>query len=116
MPAYALGAIVRAGAMPGGNPAEVAIAEVRNALLRAEEAYRRATGQPMSLPDLPVSALAAQVTEGNPDAVTLVTGIVLAAIICSLTPIVLARRRGSAKQPVHGHGQRRRWRHRWRGG
>jgi hypothetical protein len=43
--ARALHAIVPAGAMPPGDLARQAIAEARNALLRAEEAYARATGQ-----------------------------------------------------------------------
>jgi hypothetical protein len=43
--AQALHAIVPAGAMPAGDPAKVALEEARNALLRAEEAYARATGQ-----------------------------------------------------------------------
>lgn len=41
----ALRAAVPAGAMPAGDDAATAIAEARNALLRAEEAYSRATGQ-----------------------------------------------------------------------
>lgn len=43
--AQALHAIIPAGGMPGGDPARVALVEARNALLRAEEAYARATGQ-----------------------------------------------------------------------
>lgn len=41
----ALHAIVPAGAMPTGDLAQQAINEARNALLRAEEAYERATGR-----------------------------------------------------------------------
>jgi uncharacterized membrane protein len=40
----ALRAVVPAGAMPAGDLALTAISEARNALLRAEEAYERATG------------------------------------------------------------------------
>lgn len=43
--ALALHATVPAGAMPAGDPAKLALEEARNALLRAEEAYARATGQ-----------------------------------------------------------------------
>lgn len=43
--AQALHAIIPAGGMPGGDPARVALVEARSALLRAEEAYARATGQ-----------------------------------------------------------------------
>lgn len=39
-------AVPPAGAMPPGDLAEEAINEARNALLRAEEAYARATGRP----------------------------------------------------------------------
>lgn len=42
----ALRAVVPAGAMPAGDPARQALDEARNALLRAEEAYARATGMP----------------------------------------------------------------------
>jgi hypothetical protein len=49
----ALRAIVPAGAMPPGEPAQQPIAEARNALARAEEAYRRATGQPAPPQDAP---------------------------------------------------------------
>ena len=42
----ALGAVSPAGAMPPGDLALQAIREAGNALLRAEEAYTRATGQP----------------------------------------------------------------------
>jgi hypothetical protein len=52
--AAALAAVVPAGAMPaGGDLAGQAIAEARNALLRAEEAYERATGEPARPPDAP---------------------------------------------------------------
>lgn len=44
--ADALRAAVPAGAMRAGELAQQAIAEARHALLRAEEAYERATGQP----------------------------------------------------------------------
>lgn len=44
--AQALAAVVPAGAMPAGDLAGQAISEARNALLRAEEAYERAAGQP----------------------------------------------------------------------
>jgi hypothetical protein len=47
----ALHAVVPAGAMPAGDLAQQAIAEARNALLRAEEAYARATGQAARLPE-----------------------------------------------------------------
>lgn len=49
----ALRAIVPAGAMPPGDPAKEALTEARNALLRAEEAYARATGQPAHTQDPP---------------------------------------------------------------
>jgi hypothetical protein len=50
----ALHAIVPAGAMPKGeDPAKQALYEARNALLRAEEAYARATGQPAATQDPP---------------------------------------------------------------
>lgn len=42
-----------AGAMPEGDLAEEAIREARNALLRAEEAYLRATGRPVAPQDPP---------------------------------------------------------------
>lgn len=42
----ALAAVTPAGAMPAGDPARTALAEARNALLRAEEAFERATGKP----------------------------------------------------------------------
>lgn len=45
--AQALHAVVPAGAMPAGDPARTALEEARNALLRAEEAYARATGLPV---------------------------------------------------------------------
>lgn len=52
--AAALAAVVPAGAMPAGeDPARQALAEARNALLRAEEAYGRATGQPARPADPP---------------------------------------------------------------
>lgn len=44
----ALRAIIPAGAMPAGDLAQQAIDEARNALLLAEEAYQRATGQPVT--------------------------------------------------------------------
>jgi hypothetical protein len=44
--AEALADIAPAGAMPAGDPARVALREARSALLRAEEAFERATGQP----------------------------------------------------------------------
>lgn len=46
--ATALASVVPAGAMPAGDPAKTALDEARNALLRAEEAYARATGLPAS--------------------------------------------------------------------
>lgn len=49
----ALHATVPAGAMPPGDLAQQAIDEARNALLRAEEAYARATGQSAQAPDPP---------------------------------------------------------------
>lgn len=49
----ALHAIVPAGAMPAGDLAQQAIDEARNALLRAEEAYARATGRPAHARDSP---------------------------------------------------------------
>ena len=49
----ALRAIIPAGAMPTGDLAQQAIDEARNALLRAEEAYARATGQPVQHQDPP---------------------------------------------------------------
>jgi hypothetical protein len=49
----ALRAAVPAGAMPPGDLAQQAIAEARNALLRAEEAFSRATGQPAPHQDPP---------------------------------------------------------------
>jgi hypothetical protein len=41
----ALAAVTPAGAMPPGDPARTALDEARNALLRAEEAFTRATGK-----------------------------------------------------------------------
>jgi hypothetical protein len=49
----ALAAVVPAGAMPAGDLAGQAISEARNALLRAEEAYERATGKPARPPGPP---------------------------------------------------------------
>jgi hypothetical protein len=46
--AAALAAVTPAGAMPAGDPARTALGEARNALLRAEEAFTRATGKPAS--------------------------------------------------------------------
>lgn len=49
----ALWAVIPAGAMPGGVPAWQALDEARNALLRAEEAFERATGTPARTPPPP---------------------------------------------------------------
>jgi hypothetical protein len=50
----ALRAVVPAGAMPAGDdPAAEALTEARNALLRAEEAYARATGKSAQTQDPP---------------------------------------------------------------
>lgn len=49
----ALRAVAAAGAMPAGDPAREALVEARNALLRAEEAYARATGEPSPGHDRP---------------------------------------------------------------
>jgi hypothetical protein len=51
--ARALAAVVPAGAMPAGDPARTALDEARNALLRAEEAFTRATGRSASDQDAP---------------------------------------------------------------
>jgi hypothetical protein len=51
--AAALAAVVPAGAMPAGDPARTALDEARNALLRAEDAFERATGRPAGSQDAP---------------------------------------------------------------
>jgi hypothetical protein len=51
--AQALHAIIPAGGMPPGDPAQQALDEARNALLRAEEAFTRATGRPAQAQDPP---------------------------------------------------------------
>jgi hypothetical protein len=51
--AAALAAVTPAGAMPAGDPARTALGEARNALLRAEEAFTRATGKSASDQDVP---------------------------------------------------------------
>lgn len=49
----ALRAVVPGGAMPAGDPARQALNEARSALLRADEAFERATGKPARTPPPP---------------------------------------------------------------